>query len=89
MWQKYLGRLPTVRFGSTETCLQVMGIPLSLPTDAQLEAFKKGWEAPDQPGFYIGRPHPPFTEVHAPLQSVYVMSAEAAGSKMCVSGGCR
>jgi hypothetical protein len=66
VWQKYLGRLPTVRFGSTETCLQVMGIPLALPTDAQLEAFKKGWEAPDQPGFYIGRPHPPFTEVHAP-----------------------
>ena len=30
--QKYAGKLPTVRFGSTETCLQVMGTPLELDT---------------------------------------------------------
>ncbi len=68
----YLGRLPTVRFGSTETCLQVVGTPLSLSQDVLLEAFQRGWAVAEKegggggggdPGFYIGRPHPPYTEV--------------------------
>jgi len=64
--QRYCGRLPTVRFGSTETCLQVMGTPLYLCEEERLEAFKAGWEhsyaGQPQTGYYIGRPHPPFTE---------------------------
>eukprot|EP01041_Mallomonas_annulata_P007753 gene7753-15862_t len=40
---RYAGRLPTVRFGSTETTLQVCGIPLSLPQDVVLRAFRAGW----------------------------------------------
>jgi len=63
--QKYCGRLPTVRFGSTETCLQVMGTPTTLSEEERLAAFKAGWAhshaGQEQVGYYIGRPHPPFT----------------------------
>ena len=41
---KYAGKLPVVRFGSTETCLQVLGTPLSLSEDSRLAAFRRGWE---------------------------------------------
>lgn len=64
--QNYLGRLPTIRFGSTETCLQVMGTPnRALDEGGMMEAFRRGWEQPEgePPGFWVGRPHPPFTEV--------------------------
>ncbi|KAL1498762.1 hypothetical protein AB1Y20_014071 [Prymnesium parvum] len=57
----HAGRLPVVRFGSTETCLQVMGTPLHLSEDARLAAFEAGWAHPTV-GYYIGRPHPPHTE---------------------------
>mmetsp|Transcript_33027 Transcript_33027/g.77211 ORF Transcript_33027/g.77211 Transcript_33027/m.77211 type:complete len:480 (-) Transcript_33027:466-1905(-) len=63
--QEYCGKLPTVRFGSTETCLQVMGTPLYLSEQERHEAFKAGWNHTYaeqlQVGYYIGRPHPPFT----------------------------
>lgn len=40
---KYAGHLPTVRFGSTETTLQVCGIPYGM-TDAEvMAAFERGW----------------------------------------------
>lgn len=62
----YTGRLPVVRFGSTETCLQVIGTPLSLSEESRMRAFVRGWEhtvnGEAQPGYYIGRPHPPHTE---------------------------
>ena len=64
---KYVGRLPTVRFGSTETCLQVMGTPLSLTPAQLLVAFERGWKhawkGELQTAYYIGREHPGFTEV--------------------------
>ena len=64
--QKYAGRLPIVRFGSTETCLQVLGTPLYLSEEARLAAFKSGWshtwKGQPQVGYYIGRPHKPFTD---------------------------
>jgi acyl-CoA synthetase (AMP-forming)/AMP-acid ligase II len=64
--QHYTGRIPIVRFGSTETCLQVMGTPLYLDEDARLDAFRRGWahtwRGEPQGGYYIGRPHPPYTE---------------------------
>mmetsp|Transcript_81283 Transcript_81283/g.161624 ORF Transcript_81283/g.161624 Transcript_81283/m.161624 type:complete len:279 (-) Transcript_81283:9-845(-) len=63
---KYAGRLPTVRFGSTETCLQVMGTPTYHSDAESLVAFKAGWNhfygGREQVGYYIGRPHAPFTE---------------------------
>ncbi|CEM31302.1 unnamed protein product [Vitrella brassicaformis CCMP3155] len=67
--QRHLqGKLPTVRFGSTETCLQVMGTPLSLTPEGLVAAFRRGWEhttpsGEPHKGYYIGRPHHPFTEV--------------------------
>lgn len=62
----YAGRLPVVRFGSTETCLQVIGTPLGLSEESRLRAFERGWvhtlNSEPLPGYYIGRPHPPYTE---------------------------
>jgi len=64
--KKYAGRLPTVRFGSTETCLQVIGISSLLTEEQCLEIFKTGWnhsyEGRDLVGYYIGRPTRPYTE---------------------------
>lgn len=64
--QEFAGRIPTVRFGSTETCLQVLGIPRPLDEAARLACFERGWQHNWQGaplcGYYIGRPTPPFTE---------------------------
>ncbi|KFH01458.1 AMP-binding enzyme [Toxoplasma gondii MAS] len=64
---RLLGKLPAIRFGSTETCLQVMGTPFSLTDDEMMRALERGWnhifQGRPQKGFYIGRPHPPLTEV--------------------------
>lgn len=60
---KWSGRVPMVRFGSTESTFQVAGIPVSMSQEARLRAFERGWNAPAQPGYFIGRPHPPFTEL--------------------------
>jgi acyl-CoA synthetase (AMP-forming)/AMP-acid ligase II len=64
--QEFAGRIPTVRFGSTETCLQVMGIPRALGEAERFACLKRGWdhEWQGEPtcGYYIGRPTPPFTE---------------------------
>jgi acyl-CoA synthetase (AMP-forming)/AMP-acid ligase II len=63
---RYAGRVPSVRFGATETCLQSIGIPMALPEHAKLAAFEKGWAhtfgGSPQPGYYIGRPHSPHTD---------------------------
>ena len=62
---KYAGRIPSVRFGATETCLQSIGIPIALPEAAKRKAFENGWQHKTgdlpQPGYFIGRPHPPHT----------------------------
>jgi acyl-CoA synthetase (AMP-forming)/AMP-acid ligase II len=63
---RYAGRIPHVRFGSTETCLQAIGTPRYLSEQTRMRAFEKGWghrmNGEPQPGYYIGRPHPPHTE---------------------------
>ncbi|HUV38733.1 MAG TPA: class I adenylate-forming enzyme family protein [Planctomycetota bacterium] len=63
---EYAGRIPLVRFGSTETCLQVMGTSPALSEETRLAAFRRGWahtrRGEPQGGYYVGRPHPPFTE---------------------------
>ena len=60
-------RLPHVRFGSTETCLHVMGTPTTLSENELMEAFKAGWshryKGEETVGYYIGREHFPFTRV--------------------------
>lgn len=62
----YTGKIPNVRFGSTETCLQVIGIPRYLSEDDKKDLFEAGWKyhfnGEPQPGYYIGRPHSPYTE---------------------------
>eukprot|EP00633_Aureoumbra_lagunensis_P006706 CAMPEP_0197309530 /NCGR_PEP_ID=MMETSP0891-20130614/8108_1 /TAXON_ID=44058 ORGANISM="Aureoumbra lagunensis, Strain CCMP1510" /NCGR_SAMPLE_ID=MMETSP0891 /ASSEMBLY_ACC=CAM_ASM_000534 /LENGTH=614 /DNA_ID=CAMNT_0042794647 /DNA_START=17 /DNA_END=1861 /DNA_ORIENTATION=+ len=64
----YLNALPVVRFGSTETCLQVCGTPLKNDEGQRLLAFQQGW-AHEYPqgipciGYYIGRDHRPYTYV--------------------------
>jgi acyl-CoA synthetase (AMP-forming)/AMP-acid ligase II len=62
----YTGKIPNVRFGSTETCLQVIGIPRYLSEDDKKDLFEAGWKyhfkGEPQPGYYIGRPHPPYTD---------------------------
>lgn len=61
----YTGKIPTVRFGSTEMCLQVIGIPRYLSEDEKKRLSQKGWNhhyhGDPQAGYYIGRPHPPYT----------------------------
>jgi len=64
--QRLTGRLPVVRFGSTETCLQVLGTPVALAPGHRLRIFADGWEhrRNDVPetGYWIGREHPGLTE---------------------------
>ncbi len=65
--KRFSGKSPVVRFGSTETCLQVMGIPHEMTEENRLENFSRGWQHQIDgeafPGYYVGRPHPPYTEV--------------------------
>ncbi len=64
---KFSNRLPHVRFGSTETCLQVMATPTTMPPNELMEVFEAGWshhyKDEETIGYYIGREHFPFTRV--------------------------
>jgi len=64
---RWSGRPPRVRFGSTETCLQVAAIPGTLAPEAVIASFEKGWKheyrGERAEGYYIGRDHRPFTEM--------------------------
>jgi acyl-CoA synthetase (AMP-forming)/AMP-acid ligase II len=64
---KFSKHLPHVRFGSTEACLQVMAIPVTMTQEETMAAFVAGWNhhyrGEHTPGYYIGREHPPFTMV--------------------------
>ncbi len=64
---KFSSRLPHVRFGSTETCLQVMATPTTMSQSELMKAFQAGWshryKDGDLVGYYIGREHFPFTRV--------------------------
>jgi acyl-CoA synthetase (AMP-forming)/AMP-acid ligase II len=84
---KYANKLPTVRFGSTETTLQVCGIPLSLRKDEVMKLFEAGWnnsfDGAPCAGYYIGREHAPYTSVRI-VQSVSKDSSSYL--KDCVGG---
>ncbi len=60
-------RPPHVRFGATETCLEVMATPSTMSTDELMKAFESGWahhyQGAETTGYYIGREHSPFTRV--------------------------
>ena len=64
---KLSGRYPRVRFGSTESCLQVTATPTSLTEEETMQAFAAGWNhehgGEKIMGYYIGRDHFPFTRV--------------------------
>jgi len=64
---RFAGRVSHIRFGSTETCLQVAAIPVNLPESEVMKAFRTGWshkyKGEDAPGYYIGRGHDPFTRL--------------------------
>ena len=61
------GHYPHVRFGSTESCLQVSATPTSMTEKETREAFAAGWNHEHRGekiiGYYIGREHFPFTRV--------------------------
>ena len=63
----FSSHLPHVRFGSTETCLQVMATPATMSSGELMRAFEVGWshryKGEETIGYYIGREHPPFTRV--------------------------
>lgn len=82
---KFSSRLPHVRFGSTETCLEVMAIPTTMPHDVLLETFRAGWShryrGEEAIGYYIGREHFPFNRVKVvksidPQSSDYMRQCE-------------
>jgi acyl-CoA synthetase (AMP-forming)/AMP-acid ligase II len=85
--RKYAGRTPAVRFGSTETCLQVMGIPHEMDEEARLGVFNRGWshQFGGEPlaGYYVGRPHKPHTQVRV----VRSIRREEAGFMQDVAEG--
>ncbi|KAL8447520.1 hypothetical protein Emed_004308 [Eimeria media] len=64
---RLLGKMPKVRFGSTETALQVAAVPYSMSDEQQLKVLERGWShsygGAQQAGFYVGRPHAGLTEM--------------------------
>ena len=89
-------RLPHVRFGSTETCLEVMAIPVTMPQEGTMAAFQAGWhhhcQGEKAPGFYIGRPHFPFTRVRVvkavdPGQDGYMRPCESGQPGYLITQG--
>jgi acyl-CoA synthetase (AMP-forming)/AMP-acid ligase II len=83
--RNFAGRIPRVRFGSTETCLQVAAIPTAMPEAAALAALRLGWShrynGEGMAGYYIGREHFPFTRVRivkstSPESASYMVPCE-------------
>jgi acyl-CoA synthetase (AMP-forming)/AMP-acid ligase II len=93
---KYSRRFPRVRFGSTETCLQVMATPTILTEEETKSAFEAGWthefRGERQTGYYIGREHYPFTEVKIvkaiePGQDGYMQPCESGQPGYLITRG--
>jgi acyl-CoA synthetase (AMP-forming)/AMP-acid ligase II len=84
---RFSQRLPHVRFGATETCLETMATPTTMPPDELRAAFEAGWshhyQGEETTGYYIGREHFPFTRLRV------VKSIDPQGSdymKECAIG---
>lgn len=65
--RNFSGHLPCVRFGSTETCLEVLATPVNMTDNRLQDAFEAGWShcycGEGLTGYYIGREHFPFTSL--------------------------
>ena len=91
--KRWTGRIPSVRFGSTETCFHVLGTPLDLDDGRRMAAFERGWSHTPETGYWIGRPHPPLTEVRIveqvdPANDGYMRDcAEGQAGYMVCRGG--
>lgn len=90
------GKLPLVRFGSTETCLQVMGTPRRHSAEERFAIFERGWKhsfnGEPQTGYYIGRAHPPFTEVLVvrsldPAHPEFLVECKEGEPGLCLTRG--
>ena len=81
--KRHAGCLPTVRFGSTETCLQVCGTPRSIDVTPFEAGWHHTWNGDPQVGYYVGRAHPPHTEVMV-VRSVDAKSPDYL--KRCAAG---
>lgn len=82
---KFSNHLPNVRFGSTETCLQVIATPRAMSKNECMKAFEAGWshryKGEEMVGYYIGREHFPLTRVKVvksidPESNDYLRSCE-------------
>jgi acyl-CoA synthetase (AMP-forming)/AMP-acid ligase II len=92
----YTKHIPTIRFGSTETCLQVMGIPYALDDQQRLNALQRGWShvynGEPKSGYYIGRPTAPYTACRI-VQSItktddnYMVDCEAGEPGYLITRG--
>jgi acyl-CoA synthetase (AMP-forming)/AMP-acid ligase II len=91
--RRWTGRIPSVRFGSTETCFHVLGTPLDMSDERRMAAFERGWNHAPETGYWIGRPHPPLTEVRIveqvdPTKEGYMREcAEGQSGYMVCRGG--
>jgi len=92
----FSNHLPHVRFGATETCLEVMATPVAMSESALMEAFEAGWshryKGEEMVGYYIGREHPPFTRIKAvksidPESNDYLRSCEIGESGYLITQG--
>jgi len=93
---KFSNHLPDVRFGATETCLEVMATPRTMSESALMEAFEAGWshryKGEEMVGYYIGRDHLPFTRIKAvksidPESNDYLRSCEIGESGYLITQG--
>jgi len=93
---KFSNHLPHVRFGATETCLEVMATPIAMSENELMEAFEAGWshryKGEEMAGYYIGREHPPFTRVKLvksidPESSDYLRPCEIGESGYLITQG--
>ncbi|OII76530.1 hypothetical protein cand_000510 [Cryptosporidium andersoni] len=69
----FSGKIPRIRFGSTETCLQVCGTDMELSEERIVQLLKEGYNTVEDSktgitsklptGYFIGRPIYPYSEV--------------------------
>ena len=93
---KFSNHLPRVRFGATETCLEVMATPIAMSENELMEAFEAGWshhyKGEEMVGYYIGREHPPITRIKAvksidPESNDYLRPCEIGESGYLITQG--
>ncbi|MHC4873319.1 MAG: AMP-binding protein [Planctomycetota bacterium] len=94
--QKYTGSIPLIRFGSTETCLQVMGTPPDIDEKNKEKILQVGWQHQwqdeDQSGYWVGRDHQPHTHVSVvrstnPDDPDYMQECGPGEPGLCITKG--